>query len=55
MEDVGEVAREAMALLGVVRESADVARYRKELIQVAAMAVAMVEAAAIPLKEERDG
>lgn len=45
MEEVGEVAREAMGLLGVVRESANLARYHKELVQVAAVAVAMIEAA----------
>ena len=44
MEEVGEVAREAMALLGVVKETGDRARYRKELIQVAAVSVAMIEA-----------
>ena len=60
MEEVGEVAREAMALLGVVKESGDRIRYRKELVQVAAVAVAMIEAtdaalAALPAKEDADG
>jgi hypothetical protein len=42
-EEVGEAAREALALAGIVRETGDVTRLRKELIQVAAVAVAWVE------------
>lgn len=43
-EEVGEVAREILALAGIVQESATRAKLRRELIQVAAIAVAWVEA-----------
>jgi hypothetical protein len=43
-EECGEVAREALAMAGLVRETGDPARLRKELIQVAAVAVAWIEA-----------
>lgn len=43
-EEVGEVAREVLAMQGLVRETGDRARLRKELIQVAAVAVAWIEA-----------
>lgn len=41
-EEVGEVAREVLALTGDVQESGDIFRLRTELIHVAAIAVAMI-------------
>lgn len=42
-EECGEVARAALAASGYVQESLTVTDVRKELVQVAAVAVAMVE------------
>lgn len=43
-EEVGEVAREVLELQNLVEEKGDVDRLRTELVQVAAIAVAWVEA-----------
>lgn len=42
-EEYGEVARESLAVLGLVQEEADPEKLYKELIQVAAIAVAWAE------------
>ncbi len=42
-EGVGEVAREVLALKGIVQESPSTVRLRTELIQVAAVALAWAE------------
>jgi hypothetical protein len=43
LEEVGEVAREVLALAGLVRETGSRDKLRGELVQVAAVAVAWIE------------
>jgi NTP pyrophosphatase (non-canonical NTP hydrolase) len=42
-EEVGEVGREILAMAGLVREAPDRAKLQKELVQVAAVTVALLE------------
>lgn len=42
-EEFGEVGREVLALAGLVPEGASLERLRKELVQVGAVVVAMIE------------